>query len=289
MGYSQVLLTGKLGESTDSVLTGINIPLSNESCEYNRDDNILSLTFNGYKTFIKDKTVLYAFATYARDEFIVPSELADLQSNKFNIQVVASELESRLLSIANQNAGEWNFHGAAVPNSAGLVSTAVLDFALDFLFKAKAFHSQLHVVKYAIDLTETYEVTDMCVGGDTAQRYDTPMGRLQVPPAIIPNIPADGPDCANSDPISLGYKSSDVLLRLRKLSNLPEEHDAWKVYDDREIYQVGPTRLILPPSASGRTECKYTHLGQDRVTGNTTQIRTQTKAHESIATWICHR
>ena len=268
MGYSQVLLTGKLGESTDSVLTGINIPLSNESCEYNRDDNILSLTFNGYKTFIKDKTVLYAFATYARDEFIVPSELADLQSNKFNIQVVASELESRLLSIANQNAGEWNFHGAAVPNSAGLVSTAVLDFALDFLFKAKAFHSQLHVVKYAIDLTETYEVTDMCVGGDTAQRYDTPMGRLQVPPAIIPNIPADGPDCANSDPISLGYKSSDVLLRLRKLSNLPEEHDAWKVYDDREIYQVGPTRLILPPSASGRTECKYTHLGQDRVTGS---------------------
>jgi len=268
VGYSQVLLTGKLGESTDSVLTGTNIPLSDESCEYDRDDNILSLTFNGYKTFIKDKTVLYAFATYARDEFVIPSELADLQSNKFSIQVVTSELESRLLSIANQNAGEWDFHGAAVPNSAGLVSTTVLDFALDFLFKAKAFHSQLHVVKYAIDLTETYEVTDMCVGGDTAQRYDTPMGRLQVPPAIIPNIPADGPDCANSDPISLGYKSSDILLRLRKLSNLPEEHDAWKAYDDREIYQVGPTRLILPPSASGRTKCKYTHLGQDRITGS---------------------
>jgi hypothetical protein len=263
-GYSQILLTGKVGKSTDSIKAGPNIPLTEESCSFNRDNNILSVTLSGYKSLKDDKLVTYAFATYQHDVLIVPDILKDLQSNYFNIQVVASELESRLLYIANKHSGQWKFHGSTSAENAGLLSPIVLDFAMEYLFKAKAFHSLLNVVKYTIEITETYQTNDICLGGDITQRFDVDMGRLQVPPAIIPNVVSEG-DCANSDPISLGYKDDDILYRLRVLENLPEEFQSWKNLDDSEIIQITPTRIILPKSISGRNECKYTHTGQDRL------------------------
>jgi hypothetical protein len=105
-----------------------------------------------------------------------------------------------------------------------------------------------------------------CVGGDFEQRYDTDIGRLQVPPAIIPKIPGDLSDCSLLDARSLGYKDSDIQLRVRKLTNLPEEHAAWKALDGREFVQPAGSRILPNQPAAGRDACKFNPYGQDRKT-----------------------
>ena len=253
VGYSQVLIEGKLGQATDEVLLGLEIPLKKEGVSFDRETNIFSLTLNGaldYEGRTKNITrAVFTFATYKRQEFIVPDIIKDLQSNRFDIQVVSEDLEE-------------------------FADPVFLEFSVEFLYKIKAFHSLLNKIIYNIDLNETYEVTGWCVGGDITQRYDTDAGTLQVPPAIIPDIPADINDCTRLDPESLGYKEEDIVLRLRKLANLPEEHAAWKAMDARADQPSGGTRLGLMDAAPGRTECKFTHRGQDRISGERVELRT---------------
>lgn len=264
-GYSQILLSGKAGVSVDSIQVGPNVPLTKESCSFDRSTNTLSVTFSGYKSLKDDKLVIYMFATYKHDVLVVPDVIKDLQSNYFDIQVITSELESRLSYIANKNSGQWKFHGGTQGENAGLLSPAVLEFAMEYLFKTKAFHSLLNAVKYTIELTETFQTNDLCLGGDITQRFDVDAGRLQVPPAIIPNVVTEG-DCSNVDPISLGYKDDDILYRLRVLKNLPEEFQSWKNLDDNEVIQITPTRIALTQPTPGRDDsCKYTSTGQDRL------------------------
>ena len=192
---------------------------------------------------------LFAFATYQRQEFIVPDVLKDIQSNRFEIQVVT------------ENLTEY-------------ANSAFLEFAIEFLFRLKAFHSLLNKVTFGIEFDETYEVTDWCVGGDVTQRFDTDAGALQVPPAIVPDLPSDINDCSRLDSKSLGYKDEDIILRLRKLANLPEEHAAWKATDARADQPIGSTRLSPMDEAPGRDTCKFTHRGQDRIVGDRVEIHT---------------
>lgn len=239
LGFSQILITGNLGQATDEIVAGGEIPLRQQNVSFNRTTNVLSLTLNGY--FDMTGKSLFVFAIYGRQKIVVPAILQDLQSNRFDIQVLS------------QNLTEF-------------ADPVTLEFALEFLERLKAFHSLLNVVRTRAELTETYEVTDWSVGGDVAQRYDTDAGRLQVPPAIIPNIPEDINDCTRLDPKSLGYKDADIELRLRKLANLPEEHEAWKILDERVLGELEGLR-VAPLDAVSRLSCKYTPRGQDRVTG----------------------
>lgn len=236
-GFSQIHIAGKLGTVTDEILVGPVIPLTSRGTAFNRETNTLSLILNGNSEFTGYK--VYSFTVYKRYEFTVPDILANLQSNRFDIQVLTQAFEE-------------------------FADPVTLEFAVEFLYRIKAFHSLLNVIRTRIELTETYEVTDLCVGGAFAQRFDTDIGRLQVPPAIIPRIPDNLNDCSLFEPKSLGYKDSDILLRLRKLANLPEEHAAWKALDGREIFPNGDTR-IAPSPAADRDACKFTHLGQDRI------------------------
>jgi hypothetical protein len=253
VGYSQILIEGKLGQAVDEVLVGPEVPLKKEGVSLDRETNVLSLTLNGaldYEGRINNTPrSVFAFVTYKRQEFIVPDVIAHLQSNRFEIQVVTEDLTE-------------------------FADPVFLDFAVEFLFRVKAFHSLLNKIIYSIELTETYEVTDWCVGGDVTQRYDTDAGTLQVPPAIIPDIPVDINDCSRLDPASLGYKDEDIVLRLRKLANLPEEHATWKALDARADQPAGGTRLGLMDAAPGRTECKFNHRGQDRIVGERVELRT---------------
>ena len=107
--------------------------------------------------------------------------------------------------------------------------------------------------------------SNWCVGGDYLQRYDTDAGQLQVPPAIIPDVPSDINDCTQLDPKNLGYKDSDLLLRARKLSVLPEEYLAWKSLDNRSDQPTGDERLAPNKAGDNRNACKYTYLGQDLI------------------------
>lgn len=267
-GYSQQRLSGLFGTvqpgsglvSNQFLVKGWGRPpITRQGVSFNRDTNVLNLTFSGYFTFDgidqlppkRRPSRIYSFATYTRQDIIVPGAMVNLQSNRFDIQLLITDTDPSLSGIQDY------------------VDPTIFEFAFDFLYKIKAFHSLLNVLRYTVELNETYEVTTTCVGGDVAQRYDTDMGRLQVPPAKL-ILPPGGRDCVDYDPVRLGYQSPDIRLRLRKLTNLPEEFDAWKALDSRasaETYTVTGSRLPARPPASGRSECLFTTGGQDRVLG----------------------
>lgn len=230
-GYSQIQMAGRLGDPVDETLVGPDIPVKSSGVSFNRETNVLNLTFNGLVQYR-----VYGFVTYRRYEFSVPDVLAELQSNRFDLQVLTPALDQ-------------------------FADPTTLEFAVQFLYKLKAFHSLLNVIRTRAELTETYEVTTLCVGGEYAQRFDTDIGRLQVAPAIIPQVGDEG-DCALLDPRTLGYKDADLLLRLRKLTNLPEEHAAWKALDDRES---GTGTRVTPNQPADRDQCRYNPFGQDRI------------------------
>lgn len=253
VGHSQVLVSGKMGLSTDEISVGKEVPLKKDGVSLNRDSNILSIVLNGALDFegrmANTPRVIFAFVIYKRQEFIVPDVLKNIQSNRFDVQVIAEDLTE-------------------------FADPIFLDFAIEFLFKLKAFHSLLNRIIFSIDLNETYEVTDWCLGGDITQRFDTDAGMLQVPPAIIPDIPNDINDCSRLDSKTLGYKDEDIILRLRNLANLPEEHAIWRSLDARADQPTGSTRLALMDAAPGRDACKFTHRGQDRIVGERIELRT---------------
>jgi hypothetical protein len=246
VGFSQIVLDSLTGQPTDETQMGISPPFSSQGTSYDLPNNYVKIIFDGAILFTVPNLlrpsgpdlVLFSFATYDRNEFIVPSDLEGLQSNRFDIQV--------LTRVGTQ------------------VDPEILDFLIDFLFKIKAFHSLLNVLIYRISLTETYEVTDWCVGGDIKQRFDTDAGMLQVPPAIIPRVPEEG-ECSIA-PEDLGYKPEDIQLREFKLANLEEEHSAWKALDARAGQDSpGVTRLDQPTDNPDRDECKFNDRGQDKI------------------------
>lgn len=245
-GYSQLLMED--GVVTDQTLVGSQPPfrIINQSAPagvtFNKNLNALKVTFSTYLNFSTDGTTLYAFVAYKRQEIEVPAELSNLRSNRFTIQILNREDEQPI-------RGD------------------VLDFVIDFVHRIKAFHSILEVIKYHTDIDDTYLVTDMCLGGDISQRFDVALGRQQVPPAIIPNI--TGESCDTLTPEGQGYKDSDILYRRLLLGAIIEEYGAWRELSDRDIVQSALLRLATPPAQSSN-ECKYTHLGQDRVVGDRT-------------------
>ena len=252
LGFSQILISGSLGLATNELVVGNEIPVRQRHVTFDREENVVNITLNGY--FDMTGKSLFIFALYGRQKIIVPAILSNLQSNRFDIQVLTQSLTD-------------------------FADPVTLEFALEFLERLKAFHSLLNVVRTRAELTETYEVTDWRVGGDIQQRYDIDAGRLQVPPAIIPQIPDVISDCTQLDPNSLGYKDADIELRLRKLANLPEEHEAWRLMDEREVTRLTGLRLA-PMQPADRGECRYTHHGQDRITGTRTET-TDTQYHPS--------
>lgn len=242
IGHSQILVDGGFG--IDQAVAGVEPPFRVVGppllggISFDKDKNDVHFVFDHYIDFEADGTKLYIFASYKRQEVSVPTALVDLQSNRFSIQILTRENEQ--------------------------VRTDVLDFVLDFVRKIKAFHSILAAIQYRVDLNETYQVTDFCVGGDVTQRYDVPAGRQQVPPAIIPTTPGD--DCSELSPIGQGYKDSDLAYRRIVIGALIEEFAAWKALDGRADTDDDGLRLDVPPK-DGNGDCQYTPLGQDRVVG----------------------
>lgn len=238
VGYSQLLLSGKFGEAINQYHSGDAI-LSPENVRFDITKNSISFSINQY---LDDANLrLFAFATYEKEHLDVPSRISNLQSNRFDIRIIVPE---RL----------QQFH------------QSVIDFALEFHKKIRSIHSLLRASILLIDLTENYEATDIVLGADAPDRYDVDFGRLQVPPAIIPNIPSEL-RCKYLTDKALGYKQTDILYRKRKYESLLLEYQAYKDLDDRETIETGVSRLA-PGGPNGRSSCKYTDLGQDRVYGD---------------------
>lgn len=264
-GYSQIQLRGKV--ASEYLTSGWGRPpLTATGVKFDRDDNKLLLAFNGWFNFDgadelppkRRPSRMYAFATYVRQKLTVPVGMENLQSNRFDVQLL----------VANQNT--------AITGTRDYVDPAVLEFAFEYINKIRSFHSILNVLRYTIDLTENYEVTGICLGGDVVQRWDSDFGRIQIPPAKLISLPTTG-DCAEFDPIKLGYSYEDLAYRELKQASLQEEFAAYKSLDSRdtpEIYSVTGPRIPARPPEFGRDSCKFTPAGQDRVIGRRVDIST---------------
>jgi len=239
LSRSQLLITN--GVATATRCWGPQPPLAQPGVTMDGQTNSVSLTFNGYLDLSDQR--LYVFAAYVRYQLVVPPALTNLFSNRFTIQ---------LISRADQSS----------------VPADVADFLIDFLGRVKAFHSLLYVIRYLTELTESYQVTDLCVGGNFLQRYNTDAGRQQVPPAIIPATP--GEHCEDYSPANLGYKPSDLAYRAAILGALVEEWEAWKAQSGRPPLtgQAGEDGLLLAPMVPQLgvgDACQYTAYGQDLI------------------------
>jgi len=251
VGYSQLVFKKNDIAVSDSVLVGVHPPLINVNIRMNRELNTINCSLNGsFDT--KDNVKIFAFITYEKLDLVIPDAISTLQSNRFDLQILRT-------------------------NTTEFADPATLDFAIEFVYRLKAFHSILNVVRTRLELSETYEVTDLSIGGDFDQRYDTDIGRLQVPPAIIPKIPGIISDCTALDPVSLGYKQSDLELRLRKLDDLVYEYNAWRTLDGRNTVSTEDLLLSIPQNAIDRTESLFTYRGQDRLKS---KQRTELRATE---------
>ncbi len=251
VGHSQILIANGVG--IDQALAGTEPPFKVVGApllagvSFNEKENTLRLVFDHYMDFAGNNTALYTFASYKRQDTIVPPALTDYRSNRFSIQLLSRDGND--------------------------IRPDILEFVLDFIHKIKAFHSILDSIQYRVQLTETYLVTDLCVGGNITQRYDVAIGRQQVPPAIIPNTPTDL--CHSLTPEGLGYKPADLQYRRHLLAAVLEEYSVWRSLDGRESAEDALLQLVASGPASAES-CQYTPRGQDRVVGNINTI-TETK------------
>ncbi len=208
---------------------GTRPPLNPDTIKVDRNKNTITYAIN---TSLYDDEKLFVFAVYNRIILNVPEAIANLRSNRFTIKIF----------------NEFN----------EAVDQTTLDFLLEFLYRIKAFHSLLYSVQNVANLSESYLVTDLCVGGDFSQRYGTDLGAQQVPPAILPRI-----DSGCQTPTQYGFKESDLRYRKEVYSDIQHEFDIAKSYDNRP-YEPFDT-LITPPIPLNTGSCLYTPYNQDRI------------------------
>lgn len=211
------------------IQSGLRPPLSAEAVKLNRSDNAIEYQIN---TSLYSNEKLFIFAIYNRIIYDIPQSISNLQSNRFNIKIF-NELDES-------------------------VDQTTLDFLLEFLYRIKAFHSLLYSIQNVVNLSESYLVTDMCVGGDFAQRLDTDLGMQQVPPAIIPVATET---CQT--PTQYGFKESDLIYRKELYESILNEFNIAKSYDNRQYLPFDT--LIPPPLPVNFATCLYTPNNQDRI------------------------
>lgn len=110
-------------------------PIKAKGVRFNPLENNLEIVFDRHLDF--EGTTLYAFVSYAYNRIIVPDEMMDLRSNRFDVSI--------------------NFKGGDT------VGNNIVEFLIGFLKKVKAFHSLLRKLLITIDdLDDVYQVTDLC-------------------------------------------------------------------------------------------------------------------------------
>lgn len=253
-GYVQTIST--VGEA----------PVSKRGLKHDFVTNVMDIGLGRYYNFESEGTAFYVFASYIYDDITVPNEMKDLQSNRFDITIVKKDGEQ--------------------------VDPDVILFLVDFLFRIKAFHSLLRRVIITLLSSDTYQVTDFCVGGEVEQDIDVDAGKQQVPPEAI--TPATPGDCFAYTPEDYGFRRWDIEYRDRVLRDLKIEFDAWsdlssdcaynkygqdRSQDSREQSTILENSRRLDEDDERETLCKldgndYCYLGRPRdsitehITGN---------------------
>jgi hypothetical protein len=245
LGRASVSVNTRTGQATSSTRSGLPT-IAKSGISFDPFKNIISVSFDGSIDF--SEASLYVFASYQRASFAFnPPELQQRQSNRFDVDFTSK---------VNQD-----------------IDPRVLDYLISFLFKLKAFHSLLRKIKFPINLTEVYDVTDFTVGGAIRQAPGTDAGELQVPSPIIP-VGTQGSDVECKDTVTK-FKTDDYDLRKKILDGLEQEHAAWKALDSRpdvpdNLKPIIDSLVRIPYSQPSRVDCRYNPFGQDRVKTNVT-------------------
>lgn len=214
-------------------------PVSYDNIEYDKTKYIINMTLNSYNNFSGYKA--YSFVSYSRNKIIVPESLRNLQSNRFDINIISKFDE--------------------------FIDSNLYDFVIDFIMKLKPFHSLLRKIAYDVNFEDIYNVNDFSVGGDFAQSSDVDAGNLQIPPAVKPTEATEGVCRAGLE--KRGFKDTDIDFRTRVLSGLKEEYDSWRLINDTHIVpddkrqELQSISNITIPS---KDFDGYNYLGQDRFT-----------------------
>lgn len=189
IGYSNVVV-GEFGFSNGRPV------INKNNIIYDRIKNTLGLIFDHNLISVDQNAKVFIFVTYKRLKIIIPSELSNTRTNKFDVEF-----------LSKQDL---------------VIDFNLLQFLLDFVFNLKGFHSLLRKIKVPVELLSVYNVTDTCVDGNDPFKDGTTLGDLQTSPPIIPS------DVTCDDGNDRGYKKSDLLLRSLILNGLEEEFQAWK-------------------------------------------------------------
>ena len=221
--YSEVLIDRYTGKGVAYV--GQQPPIINVNVSFNKLDNKINMVFDHYLDF-KNGEKLFMFALYNRDQIDVPTALDNLRSNKFDIEVFSKEFQES-------------------------VDSKVIQYLMNFLYRLKAFHSQLRKIIITLKLLDVYNVTDYC----------SPFNRLQQPP---PSLPSDISSC----PTSSNNKDSDLQTQI--YNALIAEHAAWKNLDGTHsgggTESPSPARLgSVGVNTPEGESCQFTQYGQDMV------------------------
>lgn len=211
-----------------------------DGLSFNKYDPSVSVQLSGH--WSDPGVAVYVFVVYRTQQVVIAdSSYDEKRSNYFDIRV--------------------NSRGDTLSPT-----SLVLDYALEFLYRIKAFHSLLRTIFLEYDSSEVYLVGDYCFGPGLSASSDSDIGQQQVPPAIIPTT-VEG--CVEQDARLLGYKDSDIAYRDRLVAGLLEEWDAYLSFDDREYDGGGGILSMLPqvPSA-GRSSALYNEFGQDAFIGS---------------------
>jgi len=222
--YSEVLIDRYTGKGIAYI--GQQPPVINVNVSFDSDNNMVNMVFDHYLDF-KNGEKLFVFALYNRDQIDVPPALDNLRSNKFDIEVFSKEFQES-------------------------VDSKTIQYLMNFLYRLKAFHSQLRKIILTLKLLDVYNVIDYC----------SPFNRLQQPPPVIPGE-------VSACPNNIDIKDSDLQTQI--YNALIAEHAAWKNLDDTHggggTESPSPARLnpaIKVNTPDGET-CQFTQYGQDRV------------------------
>lgn len=234
VGYSRVLVDPVQGGIDDTVIG--EGPITRNNLQYDKDTNTLNVQFDHYLDLEDRSLAVFSIASYQRQKIVVPDELKNLRSNRFDIRVL--------------------FRNGAEPTS------ELYEFLLEFLLRLKAFHSLLRKLVITVDLCDVYNVTDFCLGGEQKQAEGTDAGELQASPG--PVIPTSPDDECNAD---RGFTEETLSLRDKIISGLEAEHAAWQRLDGTRE-EGNPLLAALERvsrNESTGTPCEFTAYGQHRV------------------------
>lgn len=235
---TQTLNFNSKGELESQLQTGSRKIINDQLVNINPTIPNIELTFDG--SWVDPNIAIYLFVSYRTQQVSPKTDLVDRRSNYFDIRL-------------------------ATTLDANLSTNLILDYAIEFLYRIKAFHSLLRRIFLTTEASEVYLVNDYCYGPRLSRSSDADIGQQQVPPAIIPGATENR--CTEQDARLIGYKETDIEYRDRITTGLIEEWTAYQQYDSR-IYDPSIILNLFPQIPdTKRNNGFYSEYGQDAFVG----------------------